>query len=232
MCICFWPEFDCPEVTLRGWQDINIQLLLLLLLPPPSLSLCACVREHARACVCVERMGGVVEVLYHAVDYDNVPWLWLCSGCLVCGSHAATAPPPLSVTNAPAGEHFITYISTTSHSLISNDLHSLKLLNSFKLPIFLRLPIFPQYSPWYNHRGWLVVKKQFPFHPLNLPISLRLPVILKLLKLPQATDLPQTTSFPLTAKSLKLPVFSNYQFPQTTKRGSKYKKVQTNAYLF
>ena len=31
MCICLWPEFDCPEVTLCGWQDINIQLLLLLL---------------------------------------------------------------------------------------------------------------------------------------------------------------------------------------------------------
>ena len=32
MCICLWPEFDCPEVTLCGWQDIKIQLLLLLLL--------------------------------------------------------------------------------------------------------------------------------------------------------------------------------------------------------
>ena len=31
MCICIWPEFDCPEVTLCGWQDIKIQLLLLLL---------------------------------------------------------------------------------------------------------------------------------------------------------------------------------------------------------
>ena len=30
MCICLWPEFDCPEVTLCGWQDIKIQLLLLL----------------------------------------------------------------------------------------------------------------------------------------------------------------------------------------------------------
>ena len=29
MCICLWPEFDCPEVTLCGWQDIKIQLLLL-----------------------------------------------------------------------------------------------------------------------------------------------------------------------------------------------------------
>ena len=29
MCICFWPEFDCPEVTLCGWQDIKIQLQLL-----------------------------------------------------------------------------------------------------------------------------------------------------------------------------------------------------------
>ena len=28
MCICLWPEFDCPEVTLCGWQDIKIQLLL------------------------------------------------------------------------------------------------------------------------------------------------------------------------------------------------------------
>ena len=32
MCICLWPEFDCSEVTLYGWQDIKIQLLLLLLL--------------------------------------------------------------------------------------------------------------------------------------------------------------------------------------------------------
>ena len=30
VCICLWPEFDCPEVTLCGWQDIKIQLLLLL----------------------------------------------------------------------------------------------------------------------------------------------------------------------------------------------------------
>ena len=29
MRICLWPEFDCPEVTLCGWQDIKIQLLLL-----------------------------------------------------------------------------------------------------------------------------------------------------------------------------------------------------------
>ena len=27
MCICLWPEIDCPEVTLCGWQDIKIQLL-------------------------------------------------------------------------------------------------------------------------------------------------------------------------------------------------------------
>ena len=31
MFICLWLEFDCPEVTLCGWQDIIIQLLLLLL---------------------------------------------------------------------------------------------------------------------------------------------------------------------------------------------------------
>ena len=31
MCICLWPDFDCPEVTLCGWQDFKIQLLLLLL---------------------------------------------------------------------------------------------------------------------------------------------------------------------------------------------------------
>ena len=30
MCICLWPEFECPEVTLCGWQDIKIQLLVLL----------------------------------------------------------------------------------------------------------------------------------------------------------------------------------------------------------
>ena len=29
MCICLWPELDCPQVTLCGWQDIKIQLLLL-----------------------------------------------------------------------------------------------------------------------------------------------------------------------------------------------------------
>ena len=29
MRVCLWPEFDCPEVTLCGWQDIKIQLLLL-----------------------------------------------------------------------------------------------------------------------------------------------------------------------------------------------------------
>ena len=28
MCICLWPEFDCPEVTLCFWQDIKIELLL------------------------------------------------------------------------------------------------------------------------------------------------------------------------------------------------------------
>ena len=31
MFICLWPQFDCPEVTMCGWQDIKIQLLLLLL---------------------------------------------------------------------------------------------------------------------------------------------------------------------------------------------------------
>ena len=30
ICICLWPEFDCPEVTLCGWQDIKIQLLTVL----------------------------------------------------------------------------------------------------------------------------------------------------------------------------------------------------------
>ena len=30
MCICLRPEFDRPEVTLCGWQDIKIHLLLLL----------------------------------------------------------------------------------------------------------------------------------------------------------------------------------------------------------
>ena len=28
-CVCLWPEFDFPEMTPRGWQDIKIQLLLL-----------------------------------------------------------------------------------------------------------------------------------------------------------------------------------------------------------
>ena len=32
LCICLWPELDCPEVSLCGWRDIKIQLLLLLLL--------------------------------------------------------------------------------------------------------------------------------------------------------------------------------------------------------
>ena len=27
MCICLWPEFDCPEVALCGWQDSQIHLL-------------------------------------------------------------------------------------------------------------------------------------------------------------------------------------------------------------
>ena len=27
MYISLWPEFDCPEVTQCGWQDIKIQLL-------------------------------------------------------------------------------------------------------------------------------------------------------------------------------------------------------------
>ena len=31
MCTCIWPEFDCLEETLCGWQDFKIQLLLLLL---------------------------------------------------------------------------------------------------------------------------------------------------------------------------------------------------------
>ena len=26
MCMCLWPEFDCPEVTLCGCQDVKIQL--------------------------------------------------------------------------------------------------------------------------------------------------------------------------------------------------------------
>ena len=44
MHVCLWPEFDCPEVTSCGWQDIKIQLLWciqfyfflwLLTYPPP-----------------------------------------------------------------------------------------------------------------------------------------------------------------------------------------------------
>ena len=27
MYICLWPEFECPGVTLCGWQDIKIQFL-------------------------------------------------------------------------------------------------------------------------------------------------------------------------------------------------------------
>ena len=33
MCICVWPEFDCPEVTLCSWQDIKIRILTNSLLP-------------------------------------------------------------------------------------------------------------------------------------------------------------------------------------------------------
>ena len=45
VCICFWLEFNCPEVTLSGWQDIKIQLL--------SNELTAC-KIHSVSCI-VER---------------------------------------------------------------------------------------------------------------------------------------------------------------------------------
>ena len=43
MCICLWPGFNCPEVTLCGWQDIKIQLLTYLRalrIVSPKKSLC------------------------------------------------------------------------------------------------------------------------------------------------------------------------------------------------
>ena len=51
MCVCLWPEFDCPEVTLCGWQDIKIQLLLLLTALACQMSWLksACVRARVRA---------------------------------------------------------------------------------------------------------------------------------------------------------------------------------------
>ena len=46
MCICLWPEFDCPEETLCGWQDIKIQLLLLLYYTTQPC-------ERVSGCICV-----------------------------------------------------------------------------------------------------------------------------------------------------------------------------------
>ena len=66
MCICLRPEFDCPEVTLCGWQDIKIQLLLLLLVSDVG----ADVRKSEShgfcgwsvrvwACVCLTKTDGL-----------------------------------------------------------------------------------------------------------------------------------------------------------------------------
>ena len=40
MCICLWPEFDCPEVTLYGWQDVKFQLLIMIEYNHPEVSVC------------------------------------------------------------------------------------------------------------------------------------------------------------------------------------------------
>ena len=59
MCICLWPELDCPVVTLCGWQDIKIQLLLLLLCHCPP---CTCVYILFCMCQCPPSVCPVLSV--------------------------------------------------------------------------------------------------------------------------------------------------------------------------
>ena len=66
MCICLWLEFDCPEVTLCGSQDIKIWLLLLLLLFPcttlghgvPWVAVMVCVERATFCCSNRELMAA------------------------------------------------------------------------------------------------------------------------------------------------------------------------------
>ena len=87
MWICLWPEFDCPEVTLCGWQDIKIWLLLLLptpntsnycLQPASDKSVCAC---SECACMHMHIWWGVEQMLMTfcmlMLCFDVVlAWLW------------------------------------------------------------------------------------------------------------------------------------------------------------
>ena len=69
MCICLWPDFDCPEVTLCGWQDIKIQLLLLLLLLLPFPRLW-CNLATEKSCRCNN------EINRNQFEVPVVKWWW------------------------------------------------------------------------------------------------------------------------------------------------------------
>ena len=59
MCIWLWPELDCPEVTLCGWQDIKIQLPLLL----SSMRVRGCNAE-GKDLICMQASaGGILKAL-------------------------------------------------------------------------------------------------------------------------------------------------------------------------
>ena len=60
MCICLWPEFDCPGVTLCGWQEIKIQLLTLKRRTVnwmDSTDQKSCPGIHFYACMCINLCG-------------------------------------------------------------------------------------------------------------------------------------------------------------------------------
>ena len=46
MCICFWPEFVCPEVTLHGWQDIKFHTTTTSAIPITCSVRGSCVQGH------------------------------------------------------------------------------------------------------------------------------------------------------------------------------------------
>ena len=66
MWICLWPEFDCPEVTLCGWQDIKIQLLT----TPCDPS--ACFYSTAHTALSVRFYTSVVSAYYEKYNIPRI----------------------------------------------------------------------------------------------------------------------------------------------------------------
>jgi len=98
MCICLWPEFDCPGVTLCGWQDIKIQLIT------NSHTTLASGRgsKHANACGTWSLWGSVssrARATRESTEWakratrEATEWESSCARALLCPSIASLVQP-------------------------------------------------------------------------------------------------------------------------------------------